>query len=96
MPNKRSVGREPARAGGGCCGVEAVVAVDARGQVVLPKDVRERAGIAAGDKLAVVSMRRAGRVCCLSLMKVEELAGTVRDILGPVMRELSTEGEDDA
>ena len=32
-------------------------------------------------ELAVVSMRSSGRICCLSLMKVEELAGTVRDIL---------------
>ena len=96
MPIKRNEGREPARVRVGCCGVEAVVSVDARGQLCLPKDVRERAGIAAGDKLAVVSLRRSGRVCCLSLMKVEELAGTVRDILGPVMKELSLEGVEDA
>jgi AbrB family looped-hinge helix DNA binding protein len=41
---------------GGCCGVEAVVSVDSRGQVVLPKDLRAAAGIKAGDKLAVVTM----------------------------------------
>ena len=73
----------------GCCGVEAVVTVDARGQIVLPKDLRVRAGIGTGDKLAVVSMRSSGRICCLSLMKVEELAGTVREVLGPVARELA-------
>jgi hypothetical protein len=28
-------------------------------------------------------------VCCLSLIKVEQLAGTVKDILGPVARELA-------
>ena len=33
----------------GCCKLEAVVAVDERGQIVLPKDLRERAGIRAGD-----------------------------------------------
>jgi AbrB family looped-hinge helix DNA binding protein len=72
----------------GCCSVEAVVTVDSRGQIVLPKELRAAAGIAAGDKLAVVIMQSGGRVCCLSLMKVEELAGTVRDILNPVAREL--------
>jgi len=77
-----------ARAGAGCCGVEAVVTVDARGQVVLPKDLRAAAGIQPGDKLAVVSMTSQGRVCCLSLIKVEQLAGTVKDILGPVAREI--------
>jgi antitoxin PrlF len=68
----------------GCCGVEAVVTVDARGQVVLPKELREAAGIAAGDKLAVVSLKSGERLCCLALMKVEELAGTVREVLTPV------------
>ncbi len=75
----------------GCCSVEAVVTVDARGQIVLPKELRDQAGISAGDKLAVVSMMSGGRVCCLSLMKVQELAGTVREILGPVARELAGE-----
>ena len=75
--------------GGGCCSVEAVVTVDARGQLVLPKELRSRAGIKAGDKLAVVLMESGGQVCCLSLMKVEQLAGTVREILGPVARELA-------
>ncbi len=68
----------------GCCGVEAVVTVDARGQIVLPKELRDGAGIAAGDKLAVVSLKNGDRLCCLALMKVEELAGTVREILNPV------------
>lgn len=72
----------------GCCAVEAVVTVDSRGQVVLPKEVRDDAGIAAGDKLAVVTMKSGGTVCCISLIKVESLAGTVRDILGPVAREI--------
>ncbi|MCJ2562808.1 MAG: AbrB/MazE/SpoVT family DNA-binding domain-containing protein, partial [Candidatus Thermoplasmatota archaeon] len=37
-----------------CCKVESVVSIDERGQMVLPKDIRDRAGIGAGDKLAVV------------------------------------------
>ena len=36
------------------CKVEAVVSVDERGQMVLPKELRDRARIRAGDKLAVV------------------------------------------
>ncbi len=76
------------QAAGGCCTVEAVVSVDSRGQIVLPKELRSRAGIREGDKLAVVAMTSGGRVCCLSLMKVEELSGTVREVLSPVAREL--------
>ncbi len=71
-----------------CCKVEAVVSVDDRGQMVLPKDVREKAGVRVGDKLAVVSWRKKGRVCCISLVKVEDIAGMVRDMLGPMMKDI--------
>jgi AbrB family looped-hinge helix DNA binding protein len=70
-----------------CCGIEAIVTVDARGQLVLPKDVREQAGIRAGEKLAVVIMKRKGKFCCLSLMKTDSLSGAVRDVLAPAMQE---------
>ena len=46
-----------------CCKVESIVSIDERGQMVLPKDIRERANIRAGDKLAVVSMEKAGKIC---------------------------------
>ncbi|MCJ7605491.1 MAG: AbrB/MazE/SpoVT family DNA-binding domain-containing protein [Dehalococcoidales bacterium] len=78
----------PAEAMGGCCKVEAVIGIDERGQMVLPKDLREKAGIHAGDKLAVVSMQKDGSTCCLTLIKAEELAGMVKDLLGPVMAEI--------
>jgi antitoxin PrlF len=65
-----------------CCRVEAVVGVDERGQMVLPKDVREKAGIRAGDKLAVVMWDRGGEVCCLVLMKADKLDSPVRDLIG--------------
>ena len=34
-----------------CCKVESIVGVDERGQMVLPKEIREKAKIGAGDKL---------------------------------------------
>lgn len=81
-----------------CCGgdgllgarmrVEAVISCDERGQMVLPKDVRERSGFAPGEKLAVVTWERDGRVCCLSLIKTEELAGMVKEVLGPLVQEI--------
>lgn len=74
--------------GMGCCQVESVVSVDERGQLVLPKELREKAGIKAGDKLAVVSWEKEGSVCCISLIKAEGLAGMVKDFLGPVMGDI--------
>ena len=72
-----------------CCNVEAIIGVDERGQMVLPKDVREKTGIKAGDKLAVVIMKGDdGNTCCLSLVKVEAFRSMVKDMLGPVMEEV--------
>ena len=71
-----------------CCKVESVVSVDERGQMVLPKEIREKAKINAGDKLAVVAMEKDGKICCLSLIKVEEITQMVKVMLGPVMREV--------
>ena len=42
--------------------------------MVLPKEIRERAGIRAGDKLAIVGFQDQGRLCCVSFFKVEELS----------------------
>ncbi len=68
-----------------CCKVESIVSVDERGQMVLPKEVREKAQIRSGDKLAVVCIEKSGKVCCLSLIKADELEGMVKSMLGPVM-----------
>jgi antitoxin PrlF len=73
-------------AGMSCCRVEALLGVDERGQMVLPKELRDRANIKAGDKLAVVSWEKDGEICCLSLIKADNLAERVREFLGPVMR----------
>jgi len=72
----------------GCCAVEAIVTVDERGQMVLPKELREKAGIKAGDKMAVATWKKDGEVCCITLIKAGSLGGMVRTMLGPVMKDL--------
>ena len=74
---------------GGGCRVEAVVGVDERGQMVLPKEVRERAGITAGDKLALATWDGGDESCCILLIKAERLTGMVRDLLGPMLRDIT-------
>lgn len=71
-----------------CCAIEALIAVDERGQMVLPKDVRESAGIRPGDKLALIAWRKDGAVCCMTLIKADELRGMVRGKLGPLMKDI--------
>lgn len=76
----------------GGCRVESVVAVDERGQMVLPKELRDKAGIRGGDKLAVISWEKGGKVCCLSLIRVEEFNEMVKGVLGPLMGGLLPQG----
>ena len=78
----------PESASPGCCKVEAIIGIDERGQMVLPKELRDRIDIRAGDKLAVVSMQQAGETCCLALIKADKFAGMVKEMLGPVMEEV--------
>ena len=78
----------PLGKGAGCCAVEALVTVDERGQMVLPKDLREKAGIKAGDKLAVTSWEKDGQICCIALIKAGSLESMVKGMLGPVMKEI--------
>ena len=67
--------------------VEAILTIDDRGQMVLPKDVRERADIKPGDKLALISWGMKGSICCLALMKSENLSCMVKDVIGPLMND---------
>jgi len=71
-----------------CCQVESVVTVDERGQMVLPKELREKAGIKPGDKLAVMSWDKEGKSCCFILMKTEQIADMVKETLGPLSKEI--------
>lgn len=84
----------PKSAASQCCSVpggflvDAVISIDERGQMVLPKDVRERAGIQPGDKLALITWQKDGEVCCMSLVKTAALADMVKGVLGPMVQEI--------
>lgn len=87
MPKKKEKAKNP---GAGCCAAPAsIVTVDERGQMVLPKDVREKAGISAGTKLVIVPWEKNGSVCCLCLMKADELSGMVAGVLGPLLQNMT-------
>lgn len=74
---------------GGCCKIESMVTIDERGQMVLPKEIREKAKIRGGDKFTVISWEKEGKICCIFLIKAEELAGMVKDMLGPIIGEIA-------
>ena len=74
-----------------CCHIEAVTSIDERGQMVIPKEIREKAGFQAGDKLAVVTWEKEGRVCCISLLKTDGFSAMVKEMLGPMVQDLAAE-----
>ena len=78
-----------------CCKVESVVTIDERGQMILPKDLREKVGLAAGDKLVVATSMKNGRVCCLTLFKADDFGDMVKGFLGPVMRAVWTDKKEE-
>ena len=71
-----------------CCKVDAIITIDGRGQIVLPKEVREKAGVRAGDKFAVISCESGGKVCCISLVKADYFSETIKGMLGPMLKDM--------
>jgi AbrB family looped-hinge helix DNA binding protein len=64
--------------------MEALLSVDERGQMVLPKDLREKTGIRPGDKLALFTLENEGGFCCMALVKAENVSSLVTTILKPL------------
>ena len=91
MKKKNKTGSCFAAAGGAlsCCKVESLISVDERGQMVLPKEIRDKANIKAGDKLALISWEKDGKVCCFTLIKADDFGSMVKEMLGPMMKEMA-------
>ena len=97
---EKKIDRSKRGAAESCCQIVAIVGVDARGQMVLPKELREQAGIAPGDKLAVTALRQGGQVVCLTLCKANDLGSKIEELLrplllGPASRETGKEEADE-
>ena len=67
------------------CRMESLIGIDERGQMVLPKELRDRARIGTGDKFALISWEKDGEICCFTLVKADFLADKVKDFLEPIM-----------
>ncbi len=86
IKKEKNVCFAPAGKNSSCCKVESLISIDDRGQMILPKELREKAKICAGDKLAIISWEKEGSVCCFTLIKADALAERVKDFLGPLMQ----------
>ncbi len=68
-----------------CCRIEALVTLDSKGQILLPKEVRERAGLRAVERLAVITCESDNKIFRVTLVKAEQFMDTAREMLGPMM-----------
>jgi antitoxin PrlF len=71
-----------------CCKVESIITIDERGQMILPKEIRKRAGFNAGDKVALLVSENEGKICCITMIPADDLAKQAKDMLGPLVKSL--------
>lgn len=72
--------------GDGVCKIDAVITMDAKGQIVLPKDLRIKANFKPNDKIAVIACEKKGEVCCVMMVRAERLRGAVTKTLSPLLK----------
>jgi len=71
------------------CNLEALVSIDPRGQIVLPKELREKAELKAGDKLAILSACDENqKICCFILIKAEVIEKIAVERLSPILKSI--------
>ena len=71
-----------------CCKISAIANVDSKGQIVLPKDMREKMRLKPNDKLALVGFERDNEICCIVIIKAEKLENPVSKMLGPMLKDV--------
>ena len=53
----------------GSCYVEAIISMDDRGQIVIPKNIRDKLGLTSSDKLVLISWTKNNKVESVSIMR---------------------------
>ncbi len=67
--------------------IEAVLSVDSKGQILLPKELREKTGLKPGDRLvAITGCDENGDVCCLILVRGEIVDHGLRELVAPMLK----------
>lgn len=69
----------------GTCRIDAIVTMDAKGQFVLPKELRQKADFKPNQKIALVASEKDGEVCCIMMIKAERLSSAVTETLAPLL-----------
>lgn len=73
-----------------CYEIEAVVSFDDRGQLVLPKDLRKKFDLKAGEKFLLASCTDKSGLCCFTLVKTNSLNHLVGNALQPLVQQIKS------
>lgn len=73
-----------------CYEIEAVVSFDERGQLVLPKDLRKKFKLNAGEKFLLASCSDSKGLCCLTLVKTNSINHLVGNVLNPFVQKIKS------
>lgn len=65
--------------------IAGVVTISRKGQILLPKHLRDKARIKPSDKLIVMTLEMENEVHCILLLKTEELAETATRMKNSVL-----------
>lgn len=68
--------------------IEAILSCDDRGSLVLPKEVRKKLKIKAGEKMALLNVMSNDEEFFLTLIKANALEDLVKSFMAPVMKDL--------
>jgi len=71
-----------------CCEVEAIVSFDDRGQLVIPKELRKKFKLKAGEKFAMVSCINDEGLCCFTLVKTAQINNIIGQTLSPMLNSI--------
>lgn len=73
-----------------CYEIEAVVSFDDRGQLVLPKDLRKKFKLKAGEKFLLASCTDDKGLCCFTLVKTNSINHLVGNVLNPLVQQIKS------
>lgn len=61
-----------------CYSLDAMISIGERGQMVIPKEIREKAGIKTGVKIAIITFGKEEKIWLILLMKTEKLKEIIK------------------
>ena len=73
---------------GSDCRIDSVVTMNSKGQIVLPKSLREKSGFKPNGKIALMTFEKGGEICCILMINAEKLGDPVIKALGPMIEDI--------